>query len=74
MDLLSALVLRLLGSSTLVRLQSTPIGVVLFMYSIVPSNQQVDWAEEQTARTDEFQKELQAKTEAMSDLNAEKVR
>lgn len=34
---------------------------------------QVDWAEEQASRTDEFQKELQAKTEAMSDLHAEKV-
>lgn len=35
---------------------------------------QVDWAEEQASRTDEFQKELQAKTEAMGDLNSEKVR
>lgn len=34
---------------------------------------QVDWADEQASRTDEFQRELQAKTEAMSDLNGEKV-
>lgn len=40
----------------------------------VRHNIQVDWAEEQASRTDEFQRELQAKTEAMSDLNAEKVR
>lgn len=33
----------------------------------------VDWADEQASRTDEFQQELQAKTKAMSDLNAEKV-
>lgn len=34
---------------------------------------QVDWAEEQASRTDEFQRELQVKTEAISDLNGEKV-
>ncbi len=35
---------------------------------------QADWADEQASRTEEFQRELQAKTEAMSDLTAEKVR
>lgn len=38
-----------------------------------PNTWKVDWAEEQTTRTDEFQRELQAKSQAMSDLNAEKV-
>ncbi|CAM9178368.1 unnamed protein product [Scytosiphon promiscuus] len=32
-----------------------------------------DWVEEQTSRTDKFQRELQVKTEAMNDLNCEKV-
>ncbi|CAM9090655.1 unnamed protein product [Hapterophycus canaliculatus] len=33
----------------------------------------VDWVDEQASRTDEFQRELHAKTKAMSDLNGEKV-
>lgn len=53
---------------------SRPQHVCMLIDTTVPYNQQVDWAEEQASRTDEFQKELQAKTEAMSDLNAEKVR
>lgn len=32
-----------------------------------------DWTKEQGARTDEFQRELQKKSEAMSDLSTEKV-
>lgn len=42
--------------------------------NIAPGDYQADWAEEQASRTDEFQKELQAKTEATGDLNAEKAR
>ena len=38
-----------------------------------PNALKVDWAEEQTSRTDEFQRELQAKSQEISDLNAEKV-
>lgn len=34
---------------------------------------QADWAEEQAARTDRFQRELQNKSEVMGDLIAEKV-
>lgn len=34
---------------------------------------QADWAEEQSSRTEEFQRELLKQTEIAGDLNAEKV-
>lgn len=34
---------------------------------------QTDWAEEQTARTETFQREIQSKSDELSDLKAEKV-
>lgn len=34
---------------------------------------QADWTEEQSSRTEEFQRELLKQTEATGDLNADKV-